>query len=189
MTGDRTIAGRRRRARARSATQHRDRARGRDRDRSEPAASRRRRAWRRAIDRVWAAGDCVETHHRVTSRPVVDRARHAREQTRAGGRRERDRRRRDLRRRRRYRRHEDLRVRSRVAPASPSARHATPSFDFVTRRSKHDVPRRLLPGREADHGEGRRRAGDRATARQRRSSGEKAPRSASTCSPPRSGTT
>ena len=90
---------------------------------------------------------------------------HANKQGRVVGH-QRDRRRRDVPRRDRHRGHEDLRVRGRRAPGSPSAKRSRRGL----RRRRRDASRRrrrrgVLPGRGADHGEGRRRAGHRAAAR------------------------
>ena len=71
------------------------------------------RAWRRASDGIWAAGDCVEVFHRVSRRPVGDRARDPRQQAGTRRRCERDRWIVDVPGSRRHRGDEAVRVRGR----------------------------------------------------------------------------
>ena len=148
-----------------------------------------RRAWQTSADGVWAAGDCVESFHRVTRQAGRDRARHAREQ--AGPRRRRSTRpaaTRTFPGVDRHRGHEDLRLRGRAHRAHRARGEGEPASTSRPRRSKARRARRLLPGRGADHGQGRGRDGSPAGCSARRSSARKAQPSASTCWRPRSGT-
>ena len=93
-----------------------------------------------SVDGVWAAGDCVETHaphHRPAG--LVALGTHANKQGRVAGH-QRDRRRRRVPRRGRHRGHEDLRLRGRRAPVSPSAKPTDAGFDV--RRAPRSSRRR-----------------------------------------------
>ena len=149
-TGDRHDPGRPRRARhrRRSRTSRSPRDAGhRDRPSGGIATDARMAT---SADGVWAAGDCVECHHRVTQPAGRDRARHAREQAGAG-------------RRRSTRPAATRRSRGVVGTAvtkiceyevgahrSQRARgHATPASTSSTRDDRGDDPGRLLPGRRS----------------------------------------
>ena len=164
-------------------------------------ASPRRRGWRSArparcastttsaapdVDGVYAAGDCVESHHRVLDAPAEHPARHAREQAGPHRGRQRDRRRRRLPGRRRDRRVEGVQVRGR-----PHRHHRGRGEGRRHRGGQrdHQEPRRARPTTRA-----RARSGSSSSPTRRpgassagRSSASRARRSASTSSPPACG--
>ncbi len=118
----------------------------------------------RKHDGIWAGGDCVETVHRVTGQPVLDPARHAREQAGPGGRDQPRRRVRDVPRRGRHRGQQGLRPGGRPDRADARGRPSAPASQFVTATIESDQPGRLLPGRPADDGQAARRERHRAAA-------------------------
>ena len=123
----------------------------RNRDRPSAAASSTNRRQETSAEGVWAAGDCVETFHRIASQAGRDRARHACEQARArssginatGG---------DaaFRRSDRHRDHQDLRQRDR--PHGPR-RNARPTLGLRLSR-----PRRIEGTTRAGYYPARRRS-------------------------------
>ena len=150
------------------------RRRRRHRDRRDAAASRPIARMATSADGVWAAGDCVETFHRVTRRPVaIALGTHANKQGRVvgvnvtGG---------DatFARRHRHRGHEGLRVRDRPhrperarGAATPGSSSSTATIESTTRAGYYPgatpitvkVRRRAAhrpAARRADHRPGRR---------------------------------
>ena len=155
--------------------------------RRRPAASRSTRGCARPCRGVWAAGDCVESVHRLSGqRIVVALGTHANKQGRVVGHQPR-RRLRDLPRRDRHRRHQGVRPRGRSHRAvggggrRPPATATSPRTS--TRRRAPATSR--APSRSGSSCSPRSAAGACSAPR---SSGARARPSASTCWPPRCGT-
>ena len=106
-----------------------------------------------AVEGVWAAGDCAESFHLVSQRPVHVALGTVANRARTGGRHQHRWRLRHLPRRGRHRHHPRLRHRGGAAPASPRPRPAATASTTIDRHHRVHDPGRLPARRRAHHGE------------------------------------